>query len=312
MNLINFFNIVRILSAFLLILFSVFLLNQKKGQGFGLRFLAGFLLARAGILIGMLFWSYKLWMQFPHVAYLETPLLFLYAPFLYLYSRALTISGDQWKRTDYLHFLPALLVLAFLMVRFYIHGAQTKLILIQSHSVYQPLPPNIISLLLWPQFLAYATSCLVLLLGYRSRIKSYYSSLEKINLLWLQFLLSAFFIWKGIFLTGYLFLYLPDETNYIAFCTFIEIGFLLYASLIVYKGLQQPEIFRANGQQAKYKTSPLKDEDKQKYLERIETYLKTHKLYLNPNLTLKELSQSVSIPTHYISQVLNDTREQKF
>ena len=312
MELENLFNETRIISAFLLILFSIFLLNQKKGNLKSYRFLAAFLLTRAGLLAGMVQWSYKIWLTVPHVAYLETPLLLLYAPFLYHYTKSVTQKINRRSPLELLHYLPFLSLLLFLLFKFHLHSASDKIMMIESGAVYASLPKGFITNILWGQFVVYVVLCGNLLLIFQKKIKSYYSNSDGLNYYWLRFLLVAFFVWKGIFLTGYLFHFFQSDVFYLGFCIFIEAGFLVYASLIVYKGLQMPELFNMSPTNNKYRTSPLKQADKIRYLQKIESYLKSQKLYLNPNLTLKELSSQVSIPVHYISQVLNDTRQQNF
>jgi len=306
------FNITRIVSAFILLIFSIFLLNRKKGNVQSYRFLAGFLLARVFILTGMLFWSYDLISSFPHVAYIESPFLFLYAPLLYLYTKSVTISDYRLKRADLLHFLPAISITLFLIVRFYVQGTEDKLHLLTSRSVLSPLPANTITIGLWVQFFIYAPGCMILLFRYRTHIKQFYSFIEQIKLAWLTFLLLGFFIWKGIFVTGYLFYLIPRGTFATLFEIFIELGFLFYASMIVYKGLQSPDIFNGLDTYRKYKTSPLKEEDKKRYLRKMEDCMVEQKLYRDSLLTLKDVANKSAVPPHYISQILNESLNEKF
>jgi len=312
MSLNELFNITSIVSAFILLLFSLFLLNRKNGNIQSYRFLAGFLLARVFILIGMLFWSYDLISTFPHIAYIETPFLFLYAPMLYLYTKSITLPDYKIEKSEMSHFVPAFVILLFLIFRFYILGTEAKLDIITNKSVLYPLPFSTITIGLWIQFFIYAPGCTILLIRYKNLIKQYYSSTEQLKLSWLALLLGGFFIWKGIFVTGYLFYFIPRGTFATIFELFIEFGFLFYASMIVYKGLQMPEVFNGleNGQ--KYKTSPLKEEDKKRYLEKMEACMSEQKLYREPLLTLKDIAEKASVPAHYVSQILNETLNEKF
>jgi len=306
------FNITRIVSAFILLLFSIFLLNKKKGNRESFRFLAGFLLARVFILLGMLFWSYDLISHFPHVAYIETPFLFLYAPMLYLYTKSVTTPDYKLKKVEIIHFIPAILITLFLVFRFYVLGAEDKLDILNSNTLLYPLPKNSITVGLWLQFFFYAPACTLLLLRYKNLIKQYYSSLDRLKLNWLAFLLLGFFIWKGIFVTGYLFYLIPRGTFATLFEIFIEFGFLFYASMIVYKALQLPEVFNGLENGRKYKTSPLNEEDKQRYLKKMEVCMMEQKLYREPLLTLKDVAEKAAVPAHYVSQILNEKLNEKF
>ena len=64
--------------------------------------------------------------------------------------------------------------------------------------------------------------------------------------------------------------------------------------------------------QEKYKTSQLSDDKTTLYLKQIEDYLVGQKHYLQPSLTLADISNATSIPTKYISQVINQTKKQRF
>ena len=37
-----------------------------------------------------------------------------------------------------------------------------------------------------------------------------------------------------------------------------------------------------------------------------------HKLYREPLLTIKDISEKTSVPSHYVSQILNETLKEKF
>ena len=306
------FNITRIVSAFMLVLFSIFLLNRSNGNRQSYRFLAGFLLSRVFILTGMLFWSYQLIHQCPHIAYIETPFLFLYAPMLYFYTKSVSTPTFRLTLPDAIHFLPATFFTLFLIFRFYIHNATIKMELLTTGSVMSPLPHNIISNVLWLQFIIYSIWCMILLCRYRKQTKQFYSSIEQLKLSWLIFLLVGFFVWKGIFISGYLFHIIPRGAIANLFQTFVEISFLFYASMIVYKGLQLPEIFNGMDNHRKYKTSPLQESDKIRFLRRMETCMKEQKLYRKPSLTLKDFAVKAGVPAHYVSQILNETLQEKF
>lgn len=307
------FNIVRIISAFLMILFSIFLLRQKNVNKLSFRFLAGFLLSRSFILIGMLMWSFGLVAVFPQAAFFGTPFLFLYSPMLYLYTLTVTIPRFQWKKTCLLHFCPFGLVSIILLFRYVLQDPVAMVEMLRNNSVFDPLPFSIISVGLWIQFLVYALGSLYQFYRYQQRVKLFFSTIEQLKLSWIQFLLLAFFVWKFIFLTGYLYQIMGGGPGYPIFQIFIEIGFLYYASMIVLKGLQVQPIFNGNDHvENKYRTSPLTDEDKARYLDKMESTMQDKKPYLNPSMTLADLSKLSSIPMHYMSQILNEVLNQRF
>ncbi|MBN2601073.1 MAG: helix-turn-helix transcriptional regulator [Candidatus Marinimicrobia bacterium] len=302
--------ILKFISAALLILFSVFFLNLKKGNRLSHRFLAIFFLSRASILLTMLFWEYDLVLKMPNLAYLSTPFLFLYAPMLFFYTDSVTRSDFRFTPVKLLHLIPFVVRGSILFFRYYRYDFDTKLVMLQTGAIYHPVISS--PIWLYIQNGVYMVACFTLLYHYRQRIKDNFSALEKLRRDWLNYLLILFFIWKGIFISGYLYGIVDTDAGYTFFQIFIEFSFLIWVCLLIYKALEFPELFRTLPEVKKYQTSPLTDSLIQNYQQRIEICMRDEKLYLNPSLTLKDLAKEAGIPARYISQVLNESVRQKF
>jgi len=128
---------------------------------------------------------------------------------------------------------------------------------------------------------------------------------------WLTYLIIAFLIWKAIFLTYYL-AFLFTKENHVYFQIFVEVTFLFYAALIMYKSLQFPYVMLEPVNSAKYKTSPLSGGEKANYRSLIEAYMSESKVFLNPDFNLKHLSEAISIPKHHLSQVFSEEMNKRF
>ena len=309
-NFIELLKILKIISASLLILLSIFLLSLKKGNRISHRFLAIFFLSRASILLTMLFWEYDLVLRFPGLAYFSTPFLFLYAPMLYLYTQSVTQPDFRLSSVKYLHFLPFVLRGTILFFRYYVHSFAVKLEMLQTRALYHPIISS--PAWLYLQNFIYMIACFYLLYQYQERIRDNFSAIEKVKMGWLKYLLIVFFVWKGIFISGYLYRFVSSDIEWIYFQIFIEFSFLVYVCTLVYKALEFPELFRNLPEVKKYQTSPLTDELIIKYQDRIEACMQNEKLYLNPSLTLNDLANKAGIPARYISQVLNEVMQKKF
>jgi len=72
--------------------------------------------------------------------------------------------------------------------------------------------------------------------------------------------------------------------------------------------IQKPE----EEKKRRYENSNLKETQKIKYQEKLQTYLKNEESYKNPELTLSKLSEEVNIPSHYVSQVINEKLKVNF
>lgn len=302
--------ILEFISAFVLIIFSVFILVQKRGNRPARIFLAAFLLCRSAIQVAYGLMNYPDFIyQFPDIAFTGVPFLFLYAPFLFLYTKAATSSDYRFRPVEYFHFVPAAFLFVFFLLTFHMKSYDERLTLLETGS----LKENIITDInwLWLQFAIYCFGCIYLLTTYRNRIRQYNSSYDHERLAWLYFLVLGFLIWKGIFISGYLFRVFSGSYA-LLFKIFIDLGFLFYASMIIIKGLQLPHVVLHIENGKMYRNSPLTEEDIGSYLDTIDRVMREEKPYLNASLTLKELARLCRMPEHYLSQLLNEGLQQNF
>ena len=100
------------------------------------------------------------------------------------------------------------------------------------------------------------------------------------------------------------------------FCTdglFLSLS--VFVILIGYFGFKQNVIFstevivvleNSNNAQVKYSGTKLTNSEAKQYVEKLNNYMKGSKSYLNPNLTLPQLAEELSMSPHILSQVIND------
>ena len=89
----------------------------------------------------------------------------------------------------------------------------------------------------------------------------------------------------------------------------------VFAILIFYKALQHPEIFGVaieTEKQQKYEQSRLTQEEKSEYLQKLRVYFNENKPYLNPELTITEVSHKLNVSVRYLSQVINESSGKNF
>jgi AraC-like DNA-binding protein len=85
--------------------------------------------------------------------------------------------------------------------------------------------------------------------------------------------------------------------------------FFIY--VISFRGYVQPKLLAQkeetedNKPTESYQKSGLKKSDAEKYAKMITKLMQEEKLWLNPEVNLKEISRHIGIPQHYITQVLN-------
>ena len=162
-----------------------------------------------------------------------------------------------------------------------------------------------------------AIACFVVIINYRKEIKNYFSSIEKLNLTWMLYVVGAFFIMWMVDLSNFIFSDLnflsPSGQSYLTFIS-LMINFV-FAILIFYKAIQHPEIFTGLAEAEKpqkYEQSRLTDNEKKEYLQKLEYYFSSERPYLNPELTISEVAQNLSVSTKYLSQVINESLGKNF
>jgi AraC-like DNA-binding protein len=312
----NLYNYILTIASFLYLFFSLFLFLYKKGKRLNNRILAVFLLLNALILINWLIYNFRYYLiqPFPHIFEVFSSFVFLIPPFLFLYVQSQINPDFKLKRIHLLHLLPFLIDILFLTINFHILNPDLKRQLFLSHSIFTDSEQYIRSFSSEIQNFFYIIAALIIIRRYRRRIKQYFSNVESINLSWLN-----------IVLFGYLTIQLIGMIKHnIHFFTgiYVEIlgimlilSLLVFAMIIIFKGLQHPLIFLEmplNNEKTKYEKSKLADEYKEQYLKKLMEFMELEKPHLDPLINLKKIADGIKIPTHYLSQILNECLKQNF
>ena len=241
----------------------------------------------------------------PHHEAVVSLLYFLFGPLLYLYVKSLTSSLLHLQRKDLIHFLP-FAVFFLTSLPFYIAsiGSDKPVLL------FKIIPDLVVA-----HIIIYMILSVRILYKHSQKIKESYSSIDKINLNWLRFLVSVMiFLWLAASLAD-LIPSIPKDWNY----EWLLIAVLMY--VIGYAGLKQPEIFTGKPidenndekiPKKKYEKSTLTQEMTVKYLIKLNSLMKDEKPYLKSNLTLPELADKLSVPVHHLSQIINEQFNQNF
>lgn len=244
---------------------------------------------------------------------LEFLMLLLLAPTLFFYILSLTRPNFQLKWRLLLHFLP---IGVYVLVNFSYWPQYPETLeqymahpICQSHIIFRKFVQI--------QLLIYNISCIWLIQKHNKVIEELMSSVENKNLLWLRdFMLASIVLFMAWIMTDYL--PIPQETY-----GFITL-FLSY--WIGYKVTQQKEVFTEfsskivletidginESPQIRYKNSSLTDNSKRELMQKIEYFMQTQKPYLNNELTLPMLAESLGISTNNLSQVLNESFGENF
>ncbi len=303
-----------LIAAFDAIFFSV-LLFQKKPKALHDKILI-FWLIFLGIYTGVYgLFSNELFTQFPLLSAGFISLLLLHGPFLYFYISLLAINSDQFTVKNLLHFIPFFLFNFYLLVVSFFPFVSERISL--SHVANDHEPPLLFHLFLIGVVLSgpvYFFLSTRLFKNLDIRIFNNFSRDEHINLDWLRKLVYIFgSVWTLLMVVAVI----HHVFNLFSwtFCTDgISLSLSIFIILIGYYGLKQKQLFSFSEKELlipvqkpeKYSGSRLKEPDARLYLEKLTRFMEEEKPYLDPDLNLPQLAKGVNIPSHYLSQVINE------
>lgn len=223
-------------------LFLAVLLATKQTNSTANRILAVAMAAFSLYIFTGVYYAREYYYAVPHFIGVSVPLIFLFGPILYLYARTVSEGGHAFRKAWLLHFVPFLLVTLYL-APFFLQDGASKIEFL--HTLMQAGPPRylvVIQQLQYPQGILYVLLTIGLLRRHRARLRESFSSLERINLLWLRNLtIGITAIWvlaTGINLLDLAGFRIGEVESSL---TPLAVSFLVYA--VGYLGLRQPEIF---------------------------------------------------------------------
>jgi len=281
-----------------------------------------FWLLYLGIAIG----TYVLTMGFfPSAPFLSSgiiALFLLHGPFMYLYIFALTSNHEGFKIDKLWHFAPFAAFILYLLVAsgFPAYSQGIRVDHVTQGAAKQPL-----LFLLFLVLTALSGPMYFFLAHQRFRqIKEsiHHFTSRDIDLDWLGKLIYTF----GVIWTIFIIIAVIHHVFHLFSIAFCINGLFLSLSafiiLIGYFGLKQKGIFISYvleepnkpiaEKKVKYAASRLKDADLKKCFHKIDNYFEAKKPYLDPDLTLPKLAESLNVPTHHLSQVVNEMHGRNF
>ena len=172
----------------------------------------------------------------------------------------------------------------------------------------------ITQVLLHVQIILYILGSFISIYNYRKEIKNHFSAVEKINLSWLLMIIIAFTaMWLADFI-AFIISVLEISTPALIYALLvisITINFL-FANFVVYKGLKQPDAFSGIRTPEKYSGSRLTESESSSMVNRIKNFMQENKPFLNPDLSIKDLSEQLDLHQKYLSQLINSRFGQNF
>jgi AraC-like DNA-binding protein len=248
---------------------------------------------------------------------------FTYGPLLYLYVKFLTTENPIFKWQYWLHLIPFIAVFTSAIV---FHGR--PVIKLDNFFANDPFLSFrlIYGLSFFISITTYSIIAFVLIRRHEKNVKQLFSyTSARITLSWLKLISIGFYVtYVLVFIVGVYVIFkkeLPYDPTIVSYfgLTFFAFAFSSY-------GIKQPGIFNElyadrktrtrlkehSEPEIKYERSGLKNSDAEKYVTRLLRHMDTKKPYLDADLTIQDVAESLNIPRHYLTQVINEKLNKNF
>lgn len=243
-------------------------------------------------------------------------LLLLHGPFLFLYISSLADINFKMNQTKLIHFAPFVLFNLFLLIASQHPEISEGIRLNHTHGMHKPVwvfNLFLISVVLSGPF--YFILSILSLKRLDVNIFNNFSTLENVNLSWLRKLIYTFgFIWTALMIFATIH-HVFNMFSWI-FCTHgLTLSLSVFIIIIGYLGLKQKEIFVnfpdsgsefVTEERAKYSGVAADEEETKHYVSNLRQYMDAEKPYLDPEISLPELSKRFGVSSHFLSRVINE------
>jgi len=294
--------IISIITAFQLLMLGFVLLSKRSLKKQSNRILSLFMFSNALLLIYFLF-------SILDIFNLPTIPIFYYllGPLMYLYVGSMCAKNFIPKHGYWIHgVLPVAMVLFVVGKAIFINNGDSD--------KWDYMESLISQIILHIQIASYIIASLLTIYKYRKEIKNHFSSVEQINLSWLLLIVVAFTImWFTDFVAFIIDISFEGMyvVNYYLIVASITIN-MLFANYLVYKGLNHADAFSGIKAPEKYSGSKITNEDGARMVDQLKDLMLNKKPYLNPDLTIKDLSEQFNIHHKFLSQIINSQFGQNY
>ncbi|MFC3114406.1 helix-turn-helix domain-containing protein [Cellvibrio fontiphilus] len=325
----NFHDVILLMTAMLCGFFALLLIATNPPNNISNYFLAAFLIAHAFIpLHELILWGADFKLQVrahaPGIYFVGGFAYYLDAVLLYFYVKSLVFRDFHLRPKDYLHLLPLGLFALFMLLAFYRFPAATRLEWINSEAFVYSL--GYIGMDFFCKFLrvAYCVAGFLLIYKYKDILKNTHSNIEKVDILWLKILVMGFLVVTAMeaflalskaigFATGFDFLAPHPSGNIIEYiglsgyyALFVLVCTLVFTSMRYFSNFEAVrQKDSSNGARESAKKNAQEKLLNPEYAEKIDSTMRSQKTYLNPELTLDMLAESLAIPAKDLSMIIN-------
>lgn len=251
------------------------------------------------------------------------PISLTFPPFLYLYSKYVTIDFERFQRKDYWHATPVVITI-FLIFLFRSPERQDFYAVIAYYAQLSWLSNyigSIFIIMLW----VYGLLALRNIIRYKKQIVDIYSyKSDRISLTWLLVVVISFMVvYNFIIITSTLYeiQMIKVDINPVR-----DLALLVYVYIVGIWGYRQNQLTsntkplrsydkiknEKETSPGRYQKSGLKENQAKDYLQQLIQFMHQTDAWKNNELSVATLSRQTNIPKHHITQVLNEQLGKNF
>lgn len=310
---------IAVISIFISLFLSYFLVKVKTEHKLSNRLFALFLVLTTIDISGILF---NFLYEIPsNIGMFRNLMTFLQLPTFYLYVLSVCYYDFKLKPKHFIHIVPFLIANLMLLPRFYSVNLSSKISFLNNNS--NMLEIQFIHIFLHIQIVVYIIAVFMILRKAKKIYLENYAgaSIESLN--WLFQFTIAISVFYFIALLKNIFKF----TDYPNVSEWLKIGLFVFELIIIswylFKALNNPKLFRNIDSKLKLvkeiisdkkNNEPLTENEKKLNFELLELkkYMVEKKPFLNPSLTIQDISNDVEIPTRELSLLINHKLGQHF
>lgn len=316
------------------LLLSVFLFSIRTNK-ISNRLLALLTMCWGMVLLTFALIDKGLYEKFPHLLKSVAQLIFLFFPLLYLQVKYLLENHTKFHRLDLFHFLPFFLSILF-NVEFFLLSGEEKLFMKNNSTLYYDIVEIISNEVIALQGILYSILSIRMIRTYQKKIKDFESTLDKsiIKVLYAGISLILFSWIIGAVGLNLEYLNVNVGFNYFVY-TYLILVLVIY--IISYAAVKSPEVFKLDIDTIRDHSLTIKtlipkrsdkiDEDKGQQTntrdeiedpiqveinDQLINYMEKEKPYLNTELSLPELADTLEISRNQLSSVINKVHNKNF
>tara|TARA_R110001606_G_scaffold344913_1_gene493670 strand:+ start:818 stop:1957 length:1140 start_codon:yes stop_codon:yes gene_type:complete len=319
MDKVNLMVTLAVITMFISLFLALFLITVKSEHKLSNRLFALFLILTAIDISGILF---EFLNQSPsNIGMFRNLITFLQLPTFYLYVLSVCYSDFKLKPKHLIHIIPFLIANLILLPRFYGVNLVSKISFLEKSSSMIEIQFN--HILIHIQIVFYIIIVFVVLKKAKKIYLENYTGASIKSLNWLFQFALALSLFYSLALLKNIFKF----STYTNFSEWLKIGLFLFELFIIswylFKALNNPNLFRNIDSKLKLVNEYISEEKKKQTLNtnekefnsellKLKKYMIEEKPYLNPSLTIQDISKAIEIPVRDLSLLINHKLNQHF